>query len=184
MAPPETIVEQVISGVITVLIVLPVNLTFKGIFSIGQGPKESLESPTVRESEIRETPWARQERLLLERRWEKASILEKVWLGATGKTPKTPPPPGKVYAKVDLDKYGKNVVVDVCKCVAWVMAIMYLIGTGAMIVIYSFMFTPNQNISWLALSWLSTAQDWVVAKPIAAVQAGIINAIKPNQLEA
>jgi len=125
MAPPESIVEKVIAGVVTVLIVIPVNVVFTGIFSIGLGPKESTESPTVRESEIRETPWARQDRMLNERRWEKANLQEKVWLSVVGKAPSEPPDPAKVYAKVDLDKYGKNSVVDVCKCIAWVMAIFF-----------------------------------------------------------
>lgn len=183
MRPPETIIDKIIGGVITVLIVIPVNVTFKGIFSIGQGPKESLESPTVRESEIRETPWARQERMLNQRRWDGASLQEKVWLAVVGKAPAAAPPPGKVYAKVDLDKFGKNVVVDVCKCIAWVMAIFYLLGSGAMIVIYSFMFTPNQNVEWLALAWLTTTQDWVVAKPIGSLTAGLTAAIKGDLAE-
>ena len=178
MAPPESIVEQVIAGVVTVLIVIPVNVVFTGIFSIGQGPKESTESPTVRESEIRETPWARQDRMLNERRWEKANLQEKVWLSVVGKAPSEPPDPAKVYAKVDLDKYGKNSVVDVCKCIAWVMAIFYLLGTGGMIIIYSFMFTPNQNMTWMGMAWLATSQDWVIAKPIGSIQAGLIGAIK------
>merc|ERR1712078_441331 len=100
------------------------------------------------------------------------------WLSVAGKAPKKAPEPGQVYSKVDLDKYGKNVVVDVCKCVAWVMAIFYLLGSGGMIVIYSFMFTPNQNVTWLGMAWLASSQDWVIAKPIAALQAGIIAAIK------
>ena len=177
MAAPETIVEQVIAGVVTVLIIIPVNVTFKGIFSIGQGPKESMESPTVRESEVRETPWARQDRMLRERQWEKASLPEKIKLAIIGKAPSETPPQGKVYAKADLDKYGKNPVVDICKCIAWVMAIFYLLGSGGMIVIYSFMFTPNQNVSWLGMAWLTTGQDWLIAKPIGSVQAGIVAAI-------
>jgi len=186
-AEPKTPQEQGIAAVVTAIITQPVNLLFKGIFTIGQGPKESAMSEIRKDN--RETPWMRQERLLLERRQQKAmdklmvnyDPRELIWIHLTGQTPTKPEQNKKMYSKGMLDKLGEeDFVVDVCKCVAWVCAIGYLLVVGALIAIFSMRFTPNQNASWLGLSWITTILEWVIVNPISALVAGLVGAFKDD----
>jgi hypothetical protein len=181
---PETLEEKVIAGVVTAVVVQPVAVMFKNIFTIGQGPKESAMSEIRKDN--RETPWMRQERMLLERRKEKAIEKAKsgdprdiIWMGITGQMPKPPPAKDKLYSKGMLDKLGeKNPILDACKCVGWVCAIGYLLGVGGIIVIYSMRFTPDQNNKWLGMAWMNIGIEWACAKPIGAVVAGVTAALK------
>lgn len=188
-AEPVTIEEKIIAGVATAMVTQPVTAVFKGIFTIGQGPKESAMSEIRKDN--RETPWMRQERMLLEIRYNKAkekamsgNPSDLLWMAAIGQMPKKVKENTNIYSKGMLDTVGeKNVAVDVCKCIAWGCAITYLICTGLAICVYSMRFTPNQNESWLGLGWLSIAQEWVASKPIGALVAGAIAAVKDDMKE-
>ena len=185
-APPQTIPEKVIAALVTTLAVLPVTLVFKGIFTIGQGPKESAMSEIRKDN--RETPWMRQERMLLEIRYNKAkekamngNPADLLWIAATGGLPKKVKENKNIYSKGMLDQIGeRNIAVDICKCIAWGCALGYLLCTGLGIVFYSLTFTPNTNAEWLGLGWLTIVQEWVVSKPLGAVVGGGIAAMKDD----
>ena len=49
-----------------------------------------------------------------------------------------------------------------------------------MIAIFSMRFTPNQNASWLGLSWITTILEWVIVNPISALVAGLVGAFKDD----
>ena len=136
----------------------------------------------------RETPWMRQERMLLERRFEKAKnkakdgdVTELMWIAATGQLPKAPGKDAPLMSKGMLDKIGEpNPVLDFCKCVAWFCAIGYLLSVGGCIAIWSMRFTPNQNEKWLGMGSMNIIVDWLTAKPIGAITAGITAALKDD----
>jgi hypothetical protein len=136
----------------------------------------------------RETPWQRQERMLLQRRFDVAqekalegSPGELMWIVATGQLPSNPDEDRKLYSKGMLDKLGEpDTVVDICKCVAWVCAIGYIFIVGVLIAIWSMRFTPNQNTKWLGMGWCTVLATWIVVAPMTAMVGGLIAALKQD----
>jgi len=183
---PKTMEQKVIAGVVTQAITQPTQMLFKGIFTIGQGPKESAMSDIRKDN--RETPWMRQERMLLERRYERAmekaktgDVGELLWIELTGQKAQKPDQNKKLYSKGMLDKLGEpDFVVDACKCVAWTCAIGYIMVVGALIALFSMRFTPNQNGAWLGMAWLTTTLEWCIVSPIGALVAGLVGALKDD----